>query len=472
MAATNSERVDGLRRRGVFAGALASIAALVVGRSSSALAASDSPPNGPLIGGSKNTTTRETDLAFVQDDSLPPDPALCVSQGSSMAMLGGAPVDLKTFRGGTAGRTFDRAAVAGESDGNIGVFGNAGPAGVGLWGLSDAFIGSWGASNTGVGVLGQTYSADIAGHEKPYQSAGVLGIGGRAPGTWGISMSSVGAWGESQSGPGVLGQTGAPASANQNAAAGQATGYPVAGVLGIDNLGASAGVWGLAKGRGIGTWGQSDQGIGIAAQSNNIGAWFKKGNVPQKLSDLEPAAYHATAMGTDTAGCNRADMGVALMGESNHIGAWFKVGDVNIDPKTLESAAMHTTALGDHVSTCARAERGVAVEAMVTHRDGVAIATEVPTGGIALRAEGRLLSNMIMLADIPKGVDQFEIPCNLIYGGTHVSIQVRSDVGAAVTWVETRVGKAVIVHFDKKTKAAGSLSYALTERFSEMGGPY
>jgi len=200
-------KIEGVnvKRRGVFLGALAGIAALVVGRASPVAAADGEP----LLLGTKNVATNQTDLEFISvraESSPVAMPAFSARQGESAAMLGNAPVDTSRFPVGTGGLPLNSAAVAGLSNGNIGVFGNAGPSGVGLWGASEKFIGTWGASLEGVGVLGQTYPSDIEQpHESVYPAAGVFGIGGHAPGTWGLSTSGPGAWGQSNTGPGVLG---------------------------------------------------------------------------------------------------------------------------------------------------------------------------------------------------------------------------------------------------------------------------
>jgi len=320
--------VDSLRRRGIFAGALASVAALVVGRSSAVAAAE----NEPVLLGTRNSATSTTSIERVP--GYPPDPC----------------------------------------------FGAISPNGIGLLGVV-----------YGDGPL-QTPGASI--NDVSYPSAGVFGIGHDRVGIWGRATSGMGAWGQSDTGIGVIGQTG-PSNLTQ-------ANYPVAGVLGVDNTGATAGTWGLS-GRGIGAWGQSDTGIGVAAQSNNIGAWFKKGNVPQKVSELEPAAFHATAMGTDIAGCVRADKGVGLMAEA-------------------EDAA-----------------------------------------GFAIVARGRIASDMVMKGKVAAGSDVAYQPCIRVSDQSHVAVTLRSDIGALVSYVEIQPGRGVTIHFNKIAKADGVFTYSVVD---------
>ena len=402
---TSNESTDTLRRRGIFAGALATIAALVVGRSSPAAAQTGQP----LLIGTRNTAEMKTSLELIQDPSIPPDPCFGATQGASMAGLGGAPIGdiVRRFPASTSGKQFTSAAVAGMHDGQVGAFGYGGPAGVGVWAASEGFVANWGASLTGVGVLGQTYPA-VGPGPQTYPASGVLGIGGSAPGIWGKSNSSIGAWGVSDTAQGVVGQTGQSGSGPVQ--------YPtqIAGVLGIGG-GGQTGVWGVANGGGIGSWGQSADGIGVSGES------------------------------------------------ANRIGAWFKVGNVTVDPKTLESAALHTTAQGGHVSTCARADTGVALMAETSDPKGTGLMIETPAGGVAIMAMGRIVSSEIMLQNVAKGTDATYTPCIDINPNSHVSIMLRSDVGAVVSWVELLLGNGIIVHFDRKTRAAGTFTYAVSE---------
>jgi len=549
---TTSER--GVARRGLVAGAIAGIAALFVGRASPA-AADDGQA---LLLGTKNTASNETELDFIRTQaSAIASPAFRARQASSMGMLGGAPVDTSRYPIGTGGMLFNQAAVAGKGDGNIGVFGDAGAMGVGLWGLSDKFIATWGASLEGIGVLGQTYPSDIAGHERPYPAAGVFGVGGRAPGTWGLSTSGPGAWGQSNTGPGVLGQTGMGAvlpavqypAAGVYGVGGAATGvwgvatsgigswgqsdsgvgvlgqsgrraspppddsYPASGVLGIGNSG-QPGVWGKSMG-GIGTWGISDTGPGVVGQTGGaapalgattgypaagvygigsadktglwgvsdtgIGEWGQSNTGIGVLGQLGPAAAGAVyphagvlgihngesapgppntpagvwglARGSGIGTWGQSNTGIGVSGESGNIGAWFKKGMVDIDPKTLEPAALHTTALGTDVSGCFRAEMGVAVMA------------EAKEGGTALMAMGRIQSDMVGFGQIPMGSDVSGInPCVLVIRGiTHVDVTLQDDIGAQVLFVEVITDKGFIVHLDKRARAAGTFSYSVMD---------
>jgi hypothetical protein len=460
---------------------------LVLGRSAPA-AAEDGIP---LVLGQKNAAFNETSLEKQAGPAGSPiaSPAFTALQGVSAARLGNAPVDTSKFPVGTGGMPLSMAAVAGESVGNIGVFGNAGPRGVGMWGASEGFVGTWGVSLTGVGVLGQTYPTG-AGHEKPYPAAGVLGVGGQAPGTWGLSTSGPGAWGQSNTGPGVLGQTGIMTTG----ALGLQTGYPAAGVYGVG--GDAVGVWGVAN-RGVGSWGQSNTGPGVLGQTGvsqdpgpiqyppsgvlGIGNTANSSGVIGWIgTPAAGASYPRAAVlgvgnqgGTGTWGVangggigawGQSNDGIGVSGESaNRIGAWFKVGNVTIDPKTLESAAVHTTAMGTHVSMCARSQQGVAFMAEVSDPKGTGLMIETPEGGVAIMAMGRLQSDQIMLADVGKAVDMVSIPCNEINAMSHVSIMLRNDIGAAVTFVELQPGVGIVVHFDRRTRNAGTLTYAVTE---------
>jgi hypothetical protein len=436
-----------VKRRGVFLGALAGVAALVVGRASPA-AAED---GAPLLLGTKNVATNQTDLEFisVRAQSIPiASPAFSARQGESVAMLGSAPVDTSRFPVGNGGMPLNNAAVAAVSNGNIGVFGNAGPSGVGVWGASENFIGSWGASLEGVGVLGQTYPGDIEQpHESVYPAAGVFGIGGRAPGTWGLSTSGPGAWGQSNTGPGVLGQTG-------KSAALPAVQYPAAGVLGIGSED-QVGVWGLSA-AGIGSWGQSDSGQGVLGQLGNSPAaaiqYPHAGvvgitNVPA----LDRAGTWGLATGVGIGAWGQSNMGVGVSGESNHIGAWFRKGTVPFDMTTLESAALHTTAMGNDMSGCFRAQFGVAVEA------------ETEQGGIAIRAVGRIQSNLVGLMNIAKNSETQFVACIDANTMSHVVITPRNDLGAMVSFVEVMPGRGFTVHFDRRTRSAGSFSWSVVE---------
>lgn len=400
-ATSDTRNESGLARRGLVAGALAGIVALFVGKAAPA-AADD---NAPLLIGTRNMATRETDLELVPQPGPAQMPTFSAMQGTSIGMLGGVPVDTSQFKIGTGGRLFNQAAVSGETDGQIGVFGYSGSKGVGVWGASEQFIANWGVSLEGIGVLGQTYPMDIAGHETPYPAAGVFGIGGRAPGTWGLSTSGPGAWGQSNTGPGVLGQTG-------KADVLPAVQYPMAGVYGVG--GDATDVWGVS-GRGVGSWGQSNTGIGVSGESGNIGGWF------------------------------------------------MKKGDVPVDPKSLEPAALHTTAQGVDISMCARAQMGVAVMAETSDPKGTGLMIETPEGGVAIHAMGRFVSSEIMLASVTKGSDMIVIPCGDINPNSHVSIMLRNDVGALVSWVELQPGKGIVVHFDRRTRSDGTLTYAVSE---------
>jgi len=480
---TTTER--GVARRGLVAGALAGIAALFVGRASPA-AAEDGVP---LILGMKNSASTET---LLESNPGPVgSPAFSAMQGGSAARLGNAPVDTSRFPVGTGGMPLNTAAVAGESDGNIGVFGNAGPRGVGTWGASEGFIGAWGASLTGVGVLGQTYPGDIEQpHETLYPAAGVFGVGGRAPGTWGLSTAGPGAWGQSNFGPGVLGQTGMMATRATSLAD---TTYPAAGVYGVG--GDKVGIWGVAT-SGIGSWGQSDTGVGILGQTGRpvapsplpipypasgvlgIGADAGSGVIGWIGHPVGGAKYPRSGVlgigngdlvgvwGLSNANMGtwgQSDSGVGVSGQSNNIGAWFKKGDVPIQMSELEPAALHTTAMGTDVSTCARAEKGVAMMAETSDPAGTGLMIETPEGGVAIHAMGRILSNQIMLSLLGKGIDFLRIPCNEINANSHVSVMLRNDVGAAVSWIELQPGVGIVVHFDRRTRVEGSLTYAVTE---------
>jgi hypothetical protein len=453
-------KIEGVnvKRRGVFLGALAGIAALVVGRASPAAAADGAP----LLLGTKNEATNQTDLEFISVRAEPSPvamPAFSARQGESAAMLGNAPVDTSRFPVGTGGLPLNSAAVAGVSNGNIGVFGNAGPSGVGLWGASEKFIGTWGASLEGVGVLGQTYPSDIEQpHESVYPAAGVFGIGGHAPGTWGLSTSGPGAWGQSNTGPGVLGQTGM-------ATVLPAVQYPAAGVYGVG--GDKVGLWGVAT-TGVGSWGQSNSGQGVLGQLGNSPAaaldYPHAGVVGiTNVSALDRAGTWGLAMGIGIGAWGQSNMGVGVSGESNHIGAWFRKGTVPFDMTKLEPAALHTTALGTDVSTCARAEKGVALMAEVSDPAGTGLMIEAPEGAVAIHAMGRIVSSEIMLASVAKGADMTVIPCGDINPNSHVSIMLRSDIGAAVSWVELQPGKGIVVHWDRRTRFDGTLTYAVSE---------
>lgn len=228
--------------------------------------------------------------------------------------------------------------------GNIGVFGCA-DKGVGLWGLSDTNIGAWGMSMTGVGVLGTTYPETSRGPGafEPYPPAGVFGVGGSQPGGWFTSESN------------------------------------------------------------IANWGQSNTGVGVSGESNHVGAWFKKGKVDMLLSDLEPAALHATALGTDNSACFRAHMGVAVMAEV-------------MDPQ-----------------------------------------------GVALMVMGKIQSDMVNMGMIHLGSDTAPVVCNEVTERSHVQVTLNSDVGASVQWVELMPGSGVVVHLDRRAKANGTFSYLVVD---------
>jgi len=441
-------KIEGVnvKRRGVFLGALAGIAALVVGRASPVAAADGEP----LLLGTKNVATNQTDLDFISvraESSPVAMPAFSARQGESAAMLGNAPVDTSRFPVGTGGLPLNSAAVAGLSNGNIGVFGNAGPSGVGLWGASEKFIGTWGASLEGVGVLGQTYPSDIEQpHESVYPAAGVFGIGGHAPGTWGLSTSGPGAWGQSNTGPGVLGQTGM-------ATVLPAVQYPAAGVYGVG--GDKVGLWGVAT-TGIGSWGQSDSGQGVLGQLGNsptAALQYPHAGVVgiTNVAALDRAGTWGLAMGIGIGAWGQSNMGVGVSGESNHIGAWCRKGTVPFDMTTLESAALHTTAMGSDMSGCFRAQFGVAVEA------------ETEQGGIAIRATGRIQSNLVGLMNVAKNSDMQFVECIDANAMSHVVITPRSDLGAMVSFVEVMPGRGFTVHFDRRTRNAGSFSWSVVE---------
>jgi hypothetical protein len=78
-------------------------------------------------------------------------------------------------------------------------------------------------------------------------------------------------------------------------------------------------------------------------------------------------------------------------------------------------------------------------------------------------AMGRIQSDQIMLADVPKNMDMVSIPCNEINAMSHVSIMLRSDIGAVVSYVELQPGVGIVVHFDRRTRNAGTLTYAVSE---------
>ncbi len=235
----------------------------------------------------------------------------------------------------------------------------------------------------------------------PLNLAAVAGEGTEI-GVFGFAPEGVGLWAASETNIGGWGlsRTGIGLLGTTHPmATGHEVPYPPAGVFASG--GSQVGAWAISESN-FGNWGQSNTGIGAAGQSNRIGGWFAKGYYSQEFIDgLEPAALHTTAVGMDTSACFRAQMGVAAMIEAEH--------------------------------------------------------------GVAIRAFGRIQSDMVGNHVIRRGEASAFVPCMRIIETSHVSITLNGDAGASSFWVEILPGKGAILHLDKRAKQDTRFTWLVVE---------